>query len=229
MDRCRPANGSGERVRRPGTVVALGRGDGSLVSVGFAGPAASRTPGYDEPVIALRRRAANPRFPILAVALAVLAIGCGSSAPVTSSPSPSASSRTPVAPSLTAVPGGPASPVVGATVGPPTTTDTDFGTIFDSLPASFPTLPGQEPADTGAGPTSGSFALNKTPQQAMLAMRAALTGVDWTVDVGSPLEDGTIVLEATHTPAGCKSEVRFTPLSGTVIMSVLYGASCPFA
>ena len=225
MDRCRPANGSGERVRRPGTVVALGRGDGSLVSIGFAGPAASWTPGYDEPVIALRRRAANPRFPILAVALAVLAIGCGSSAAATSS----ASSRTAVAPSLTAVPGGPASPVVRATVGPPTTTDTDFGTIFDSLPASFPTLPGQEPADTGAGPTSGSFALNVTPQQAMLAMRAALAGADWTVDVGSPLEDGTVVLEATHAPAGCKTEVRFTPLSGTVIMSVLYGASCPFA
>ena len=64
------------------------------------------------------------------------------------------------APSLTPVPGGPADPAVRATVGPPTTTDiNEFGTIFDALPPSFPKLPGQEPAETGAGPTSGSFAV----------------------------------------------------------------------
>ena len=51
----------------------------------------------------------------------------------------------------------------------------------------------------------------------------------WTVDAGSPLEDGTVVLEATGAPAGCKAEIRFTPVSGSLIMEVLFGASCPFS
>jgi hypothetical protein len=103
-----------------------------------------------------------------------------------------------------------------------------FGVIFDALPAAFPKLAGQEPAETGDGATSGSFAVNLSPADASAAIEAALTAQGWSVDVGSPLEDGSVVLEATHAPAGCKTEVRFTPLSGTVIMSVLYGASCPF-
>ena len=180
---------------------------------------------------ALRRWAADPLVPILLITLAVLAVGCGPSATATASPHPSATGSTaarPASPSLTPVPGGPASPIVGASVGPPTTTDTEFGTIFDALPSTFPRLPGQEPAETGAGPTSGSFAVNMTAAAASKAIQAALVAQGWSVDVGSPLEDGTIVLEATGATAGCKSEVRFTPVSGTVIMSVLYGASCPF-
>ncbi|HEX2756635.1 MAG TPA: hypothetical protein VHM48_14295 [Candidatus Limnocylindrales bacterium] len=176
---------------------------------------------------ALRRWAADPLVPILAITLALLAVGCGPSASTTLKPS--ASPRASASPHLTAVPGGPASPVAGASVGPPTTTETEFGTIWDALPPSFPRLPGQEPADTGAGPTSGSFALNMTAAAASQAIAAALKALGWTVDVGSPLEDGSVVLDATHAPAGCKTEVRFTPLSGTVIMSVLYGASCPFS
>jgi hypothetical protein len=129
---------------------------------------------------------------------------------------------------LTAVPGGNASTAAGPSVQLPTTTDTEFGTIFDALPPSFPKLPGQEPGETGSGPTSGSYAVNLSATDARTRIAAALTAAGWAVDVGSPLEDGTTVLEATHAPAGCRTEVRFTPLSGTVIMSVLYGASCPF-
>ena len=173
---------------------------------------------------ALRRLAADPLVPILAITLALLAIGCGGTTPAT--PKPSAA---PAAPQISAVPGRPSGPVIGATVGPPTTTDTEFGPIFDSLPASFPTFPGQEPAATGAGATSGSFALNTTAADASRAIATALKTAGWTVDVGSPLEDGTVVLEATGATAGCRTEVRFRPLSGTVIMSVLYGAACPFS
>jgi hypothetical protein len=54
-----------------------------------------------------------------------------------------------------------------------------------------------------------------------------LTASGWTVDAGSPLEDGTVVLEAAR-PNACKAEIRFTPRGGSVIMSVLYGASCPY-
>ena len=171
---------------------------------------------------ALRRWAARPLVPILVIALAVIAVACGSTAPIT--PKPTVASP----PQITAVPGGPSRPAVGVTVGPPTTTDTEFGRIWDGLPPSFPTLPGQQPADTGAGQTSGSFALNMDVAAASQAMAAALRAQGWTVDMGSPLEDGTVVLEAAGAREGCVAEVRFTPMSGTVVMSVLYGAECPF-
>jgi len=138
------------------------------------------------------------------------------------------------APSLTPVPGGPsgpaASPVLGPTAGPPTTTEVQgFGQIFDSLPPSFPKLLGATPAETGMGPTSGAFAADMEPKTASDLILMLLRSAGWSVETGSPLEDGTVVLDATHEPAGCKAQVRFTPVSGSLIMSVLYGASCPFS
>jgi len=180
------------------------------------------------------RRPARPFPPcrslpltVAAIGLALLAVACspGATPPAVGSEAPGAT----VTPSLTPVPGGPVSPVVGPTIGPPTTTDvTRFGAIYDALPPSFTKLPGQEPATTGAGPTSGSFAANTDPASAAQLVEAGLAAAGWKVDAGSPLEDGSVVVEATGPTQGCKAEVRFTPASGTVIMSVLYGASCPF-
>jgi hypothetical protein len=102
-----------------------------------------------------------------------------------------------------------------------------FGAILDTVPASFPRLVGQEPADPGSGPTSGTFAVTLRPDAASSSMRGGLENRGWTVDVGSPLEDGTIVLDATGPTTGCKAEVRFTPQGATLLVVVLYGASCP--
>ncbi len=201
----------------------LGHGGGPLVfRTGRPWPrATTESPGYDGPVTALRRRAALP-LPMLAITLAIVAVGCGAGlGPSTPAGSPTRSGSGP-----SAAPGGPASPAVRAS--PPTTTETEFGTIYDSLPSTFPTLPGQEPAETGAGPTSGSFATTMSLTDARKAIEVGLIAQGWRVAVGSPLEDGSVVLEATAAK-GCKTEVRFVPTSGTVIMSVLYGASCPFS
>ncbi len=168
-----------------------------------------------------RRRAAIPLVPILAIAFTLVAAGCGPDA-ARATPAPSR----PSAPDLTPVPGAPGTNPSNDV--PTTTTDVDgFGPIRDAVPPSFPRLAGQEPADTGAGPTSGAFAVNMTAAAASAAMQAKLTTAGWSADVGSPLEDGSVVLEATGAPPGCKAEVRFTPTSGTTTMSVLYGASCP--
>ena len=182
--------------------------------------------GYDGLVTARFRRPARPRLLGLAVAIALVLAACHPDVTDTPRPGSPAPSRRPP-PDLTAVPGGPASPVIAATVGPPSTTQTEFGTIYDALPASWPKLPGEEPAETGDGPTSGSFALNMSAAAASHAMQAALIAAGWTADIGSPLEDGSVVLEAARS-GGCKAEVRFTPRSGTVLMSVLYGSRCPF-
>jgi hypothetical protein len=159
---------------------------------------------------------------MLATVVAVAAAGCAAG-PGRSTPAGAAGPGS----GPTAVPGGAASQAA-ASVRPPTTTETDFGTIYDSLPSTFPKLLGQEPAPTGAGPTSGSFVANLSVNDARKIIEVGLIAQGWRVAVGSPLEDGSVVLDAAGA-GGCKTEVRFAPLSGTVIMSVLYGASCPFS
>jgi hypothetical protein len=215
--------GSGERVPRPETLVVLGHGEGLVFP---AGPSA---PGYDAGVTEPHRRAAHLLVPILTIVLGPLTVACGRGATV---PTPrSTASATLAAPSLTPVPGGGTtgapSGSAGASVSQ-TETTTAVDRIWDSLPPSFPKLLGQEPAETGVGPISGSFAANMDARTASKLIATLLEGQGWTVDVGSPLEDGTIVLEATGPAAGCKAEVRFTPQSGTVTMAVLYGTACPF-
>ena len=170
----------------------------------------------------LRRWAADPPILILAIVLVLLAVACGPS--VTPSATPSA-----VAPSLTPVPGGSAAASASPIAVTQTNTNTEVGRIWDSLPPSFPHFPDSVPTDPGGGPTSGTFAVGTSLQNAVGTMRAGLTSLGYNVDVGSPLEDGTVVLDAGggENPE-CRIEVRFTPLSGTTSMAVLYGASCPF-
>jgi hypothetical protein len=111
-----------------------------------------------------------------------------------------------------------------------TTTDAEgFGPIWDAVPPSFPKLPGAIPADESK-PASGLYAsIIGDAATASDTMTRALRAKGWSVDAGSPLEDGSIVLEATGSPTGCKAEIRFTPVSGSLIMEVLIGASCPFS
>ena len=176
----------------------------------------------------LRRWAATPLIPILAIALALLAVSCGPAAP-----SPvSATSSPPPAPSLTPVPGG--SPAVSASpvtvTVTKTYTNTEVGRIWDALPSSFPRIPGATPIEPGDGPTSGTFAVGTTVDDAVATIRVGLTNLGYNVDVGSPLEDGSVVLDAGGgEQPECRIEVRFTPLSGTTTMAVLYGAACPFS
>ena len=169
-------------------------------------------PGYDASVPATVRRVAC----LLTVGLLA---ACGASVPT----APSAL-RSAVAPTLSPVPtkssGDPAAT-------PPSTTNTAFGTIWDELPDSFPRMARSVPADV-PGPASAVFQISTDPATAGRQIEAALSDAGWSVDVGSPLEDGSIVLEATAEPNGCKAEIRFTPLGGSVIMSVLLAAACPF-
>lgn len=182
-----------------------------------------------------RRPAAVRTLAIVAVAIVA---ACGPDAAPARTASPTAGATTPARspgsgatePDLTPVPGGQPTPFLSIGIGPdqPHTTDVEgFGPILDELPASFPKLAGQEPADAGGGPASGSFAVNSTAGTAAADLAAKLTAVGWAADVASPLEDGSVVVEAIGPAAGCKAEVRFTPASGSSLMLVLYGASCP--
>jgi hypothetical protein len=170
-------------------------------------------------VTALRRRVA---LPVLLGALVALA-GCGSTVAPSSRPTASPTVASP-APSLTAVPGGKPTPI--ATL--PTTSQTEFGRIWDDVPSSFPRPAGASAGDDPSPESAVFVALVGEPKGVSQGIGQALTRMGWSVDAGSPLEDGTIVMEATGSPDGCKAEIRYTPLGGSVIMRVLYGAACPF-
>jgi hypothetical protein len=180
-------------------------------------------------VTELHRWAAPPPVTILAIVLVLLAVACGPTAPTprpaaSSTPSPSAAA------SLTPVPGGSTAAASPAASVSQSDTQTEVGRIWDSLPPSFPSIAGAVPIETGSGPTSGTFAVGTPLDTAVASIRAGLTTLGYNVDVGSPLEDGTVVLDAGGgEDPECRIEVRFTPLSGTITMAVLYGAACPFS
>jgi hypothetical protein len=154
-----------------------------------------------------------------------MTLGCASPTPTSTAPSQSTIAE----PSLTPVPGGSAVASPAEHVSQ-TETNTAVGRIWDSLPPSFPRTRGQIVTESLGGPTSGTFAVGMSVQDAVATIKAGLNALGYNVDVGSPLEDGSVVLDAGGgANPECRIEVRFTPLSGTISMAVLYGAACPFS
>jgi hypothetical protein len=168
----------------------------------------------------------------LLLAAALLA-GCNAAGPTAPIPSPSTPVASPAtsspSPDLTPVPGG----STAATPGPAsqtTQTDTDWGRIWDALPAWFPVPPDAVPTETGEeGAVSASLAAGGSAQSIASFMQSGLTGAGFTFDgINGPAEDGSFVLDAVGPDPKCKVEVRVRPLSGTTNLVVLYGAACPF-
>ncbi len=208
----------------------LGRDGGLHVCRLHSGRPGSGHRDYHASVTVLRRPAASFVVAITA-ALLTLIVACSPTAPTAPAGTTSApgSSVNAAEPSLTPVPGGPGGPARSAVAShaPRTTTDVEgFGAIADTLPPSFPKLPDETESEVTSA-ASGVFVSNLDPVAASKVIAAALRAQGWKVDVSSPLEDGSVVLEATGAPTGCRTEVRFTPASGSILMSVLYGAACP--
>jgi hypothetical protein len=181
---------------------------------------------YDAAVTAPRRRAAHSLPSIVGMSLALIVVACGPSS--ASLPPPA----TATAPSLTPVPGGPASPVIGASVGPPSTSNVEgFGEIWDGLPPSWPKFPGQSQSEIGSD-ASEVLVVKGDPAALAIQLRRTLEQRgSWGVDIGSALEDGTVMLEAIGAPEGCKVRARFTPNtpgSDEGTLQVYYGAKCPW-
>jgi hypothetical protein len=114
---------------------------------------------------------------------------------------------------------------------PPTQTDTDWGRIWDALPAWFPVPPDAVPTETGdQGAVSASLAAGGSAQSVASFMQTGLTGAGFSIEGSNgPAEDGGFVIDATGPDPKCKVEARVRPLSGTTNLVVLYGAGCPFS
>lgn len=172
-----------------------------------------------------------PRLAALLVLIAGLAACAPTVTPTASTgtgPTPTSSatpSATPATPSPVPTDAG-ASPV--ATI--PPQTDTDWGRIWDALPAGFPAFASARPTETGTGPASATLDVGATdPMEVATFYQSALEGAGYsTVSMSGPREDGSIEIESAGAGT-CRVRTTVTPLGGTTIVTILYGADCPFA
>jgi hypothetical protein len=159
------------------------------------------------------------RHVALIAALTLVMAGCGSAGGSATSRASGASSLTPPATAT-------AAPVSSGTAGQ---TDTEWGRIWDTLPADFPRYAGSTPAEEGAtGPASAILVIPGDVTAVVATwMDTRLTAAGYTVDgSATPLEDGSFVLDA-QGQAGCRAQVTVAPTGGITTVTVLYGAACP--
>jgi hypothetical protein len=180
----------------------------------------------------MRRRSRFPSPLLAALALigAVAIAACGSTTsptPSTSLPVPSPSATSAISPDPPATEPGPsgepsASPVVGQT-------ETEFGMIWDGLPAGFPQYPGSQPTDTGDGPVSGQFSVPADVATVTPYMQAALEGAGYSTFAQSgPFEDGSMTIESVGPESlDCRVLTTIAPAGDGTLVTVLFGAACP--
>ena len=151
------------------------------------------------------------------VVLCLLMVGCGPTASPSPSPQPTAApSETPPSTS----PGG--SAAVGQS-------DSEWGRIWDAVPAGFPRFPGSSLADaTGPEPVSARYAVPDGDAEAIATwMQDALeTATFSTEGMNGPFEDGGFVIDSVG-EGECRIQTRISPEGGTTFIDVLYGAGCP--
>jgi hypothetical protein len=154
-------------------------------------------------------------IPFLALLVGACAQDGGSSSPAAS----------PVAPSLTASPAASEPPATA----PAAQTDTEWGRIWDALPADFPRYPGATPADDATSePVSAVYALAEgDPAEIASWMQTSLEMATYSTEgLSGPLEDESFVLESVGED-DCRIQTRITPQGTLIIVTVLYGAACP--
>jgi hypothetical protein len=161
----------------------------------------------------------------LTLPLALLLAACGqpaqSSAP-TAIAMPSASEPAASEPPATADASTSAAPEAGQT-------DTEWGRIWDTVPAGFPRYPGSTPADDASGePASARFAVpGGDPAAIATWMQDALeTATFSTLGLNGPAEDGGYIIDSAG-EGDCRLQTAITPLGDMTFITVLYGADCP--
>ena len=174
----------------------------------------------------------GPRTAALAVlvGLAVLLVwACGPVPPGTPGASPSGSPGSSSGPTAVLTPVGSPEPS-GAPSDEPGQTDTEWGRIWDALPAGFPQPIGSGPSEPiGRGPSSAELAVGASPVDVTGFYAQALPHAGYgDVSTQGPLEDGTRTVDAAGGVAGCKVQVTVTPLSGVTHVTILFAAACPF-
>jgi hypothetical protein len=167
----------------------------------------------------------RPRRLLVIATLAMLVAACGST-PTQSSSAATAS----VAPSSEAPAASPASlaPTGSAAADQ---SDTEWGRIWDAVPAGFPRYPGSTPADDSSDePASARYAIDGgDPATVAGWYQDALEQATFsTIGMNGPGEDGGFVIDSAGV-GDCRIQTTITPLGGMTFVAVWYGAGCPAA
>ena len=107
--------------------------------------------------------------------------------------------------------------------------DTDWGPIWDALPAGFPVFPGAVTSNelTTSAPVSATLASGTSADEIATWMQSHLELATYSTEaLSGPLEDGSFVIDSVG-DAGCRIETTITPAGGSTIITVRYGADCP--
>ena len=168
---------------------------------------------------------------IVPLGLLVLLAACGSADQRASSP-PRGGATTPPNPAAPSAPRASAdaasAPAGGAGTG--SQSDSEWGRIWDDVPAGFPIYPGSTVADDSSPqPVSATYAIAGGGDPAQIAswMQAALETATFSTEAQSgPLEDGSFVLDSVGEGA-CRIQVVVAPMGGLTFVTVRYGAACP--
>ena len=112
-----------------------------------------------------------------------------------------------------------------------TQTDTDWGRIWDAVPAGFPIYPGAvESEEAAAGePVSATFSVGgSSADEIVTSLQQQLELATYSTEaLSGPLEDGSFVIDSVGDGA-CRIETTVAPAGDLAIVSVRYGADCPF-
>jgi hypothetical protein len=170
----------------------------------------------------------DPGRPLAIILTAVMLLaGCGSSGALEgTSPGTVA---TPAGSASTAASTEPASAVPSASTGA-TQSDTAWGRIWDSLPSSFPKIPGATVSEEAASGAASAIltVTGQSPKDVAALMQRLLSGAGYsTIGLTGPLENGGYVVDMAGRPQGCKVQVTAVPTGSITNVTVLYGATCP--
>jgi hypothetical protein len=147
-----------------------------------------------------------------------------SASPASATPSPPATLYATYSPSSEP----PSTTPTSSSSGTPTQSTVEWGRIWDALPAGFPRPAGATATEIG-DPASGAFVLPEDVLTASSVMQGALPAAGFrTEGVSGPLEDGSVVIDSVGSKPACRVQTTIARRGAVTMMTVLYGASCPF-
>jgi hypothetical protein len=112
----------------------------------------------------------------------------------------------------------------------PSQSESVWGVIWDAVPDSFPVPVDAAVADPQRGPVSGAWTVPvadvSAPELAGY-YRDALDENGWGTGVDGPLEDGSYTVWSSN-GYGCETLTTILPRGDESLITVLFGAGCPF-
>jgi hypothetical protein len=190
-----------------------------------------------DPVDAPRLARMHVRSRRLPMLLVLLALSIGACAPATGSPTPARTvaattpaSSTDASPAATEVAEESGAPTADASQAPSVSqTDTEWGRIWDAVPAGFPRYPGATTADDAtAQPVSAAYAIpDGDAAQIAEWMQSSMEVATFSTEgLSGPFEDASYVLDSVG-EGDCRIRTRIAPMGSLILVTVLYGAGCP--